>query len=136
MACSGLGTMQYAARQQQPVYHFFCTAVRRKVHVGKAAVLQPLFSLQGHYEPIAAIAMLPHPGQLLSSDHSGLLIFWDYVTQKATRKFQHSCTLLCLAPRADKPEEILLGTSEGDILRLPAAGTGPVRSTATDTNSI
>lgn len=99
-------------------------------HAGQAAVIHPLFRLQGHYDPVAAVSMLPHPGQLLSCDHSGLLIFWDYVTQKAMRKFQHGCALLCLAPRADKQEEILLGTRNGDILRLPSSSPLLVRRPA------
>lgn len=97
------------------------------LHAGTAAVLQPLFTLQGHYDPVSAVSMLPHPGQLLSCDLRGLLISWDYVAQRAKRKFQHSCGLLCLAPRADKIEEILIGTSDGDILRLPFAASSPVR---------
>jgi hypothetical protein len=96
------------------------------VFAGQASLLHPLFSLHGHHDPLAAMAMLPIPGQLLSSDHGGLLIFWDYVTQTAVRRFQHNSPLLCLSPRADR-EEILVGTSVGNILRVPMQHTAPVR---------
>ena len=88
------------------------------VHAGAAHCSAPLFRLAAHSGPVAALAVLPDSGALVSGGPDGRLAFWDYVSQKRVHAVQHEDAMACLAPRADRAE-VLVGTRQGNVLRFP-----------------
>ena len=73
----------------------------------------------GHASAVTAITVLPHSGNIVSCDHDGNLLIWDYATGNVVRNFKHSEQLSCLELRYDL-NEILVGTLQHHILRFPA----------------
>lgn len=74
---------------------------------------------------MTAVTMLHATGRLASCGADGLLLLWDYVARRPTRRIQHAAPLLCVTERADC-EELLVGSKDASILRFPMRD--PVRS--------
>ena len=79
--------------------------------------------LSGHTSSVSAIQVLwgwGCGGQVLSCSLDGTLRLWDYVLGQQVHKYvaPGSEELRCIAVRSDKPE-ILVGASNGNILRFP-----------------
>ncbi|GMH37101.1 hypothetical protein BSKO_04974 [Bryopsis sp. KO-2023] len=78
-----------------------------------------LKTLQGHKGTVTGLVILKASGHLVSCSVDGFVMVWDYVSGDMIRRHHHDEEVLCIALRYDV-DEIMVGTRQSNILRLPA----------------